>query len=111
MWASPATSADLPAAVAPVMRNAQGLPAGVQIIAAKGEDRTAIAVAGMLEAMGCRCEAPPLRGTRSSPPRRDCDINPRLRLIPRRQPGQRMVTGTPQSGHGHRDHAERHDSP
>jgi amidase len=60
MWAAPATSADLPAAVAPVMRNAQNLPAGVQIITAKGEDRTAIAVAGMLEALGCRFEAPPL---------------------------------------------------
>jgi amidase len=42
------------------MRNAQGLPAGVQIIAAKGEDRTAIAVAAMLETLGCRYEAPPL---------------------------------------------------
>jgi amidase len=60
VWASLATVADLPAAVAPVMRNAQGLPAGVQIIAARGEDRTAIAVAGMLEAMGCRFEAPPI---------------------------------------------------
>jgi amidase len=66
LWASPATSADLPAAVAPVMRNAEGLPAGVQIIAAKDEDRTAIAVAGMLEAMGCRWQPPPLRGARSS---------------------------------------------
>ena len=60
VWASLATSADLPAAVAPVMRNPQGLPSGVQIIAARGEDRTAVAVAGMLEALGCRYEAPPL---------------------------------------------------
>jgi amidase len=60
LWAAPATSANLPAAVAPVMRNAQGLPAGVQIIAAAGEDRTAIAVARMLEEMGCRYEAPAL---------------------------------------------------
>ena len=59
-WAAPATSADLPAAVAPVWRNAQGLPAGVQIIAAKAEDRTAIAVAAMLEAMGCLYEPPPI---------------------------------------------------
>jgi amidase len=59
VWASLATVADLPAAVAPVLRNARGLPAGVQIIAAKGEDRTAIAVAGMLEKMGCRFEVPP----------------------------------------------------
>jgi amidase len=60
VWAAPATVADLPAAVAPVTRTAQGLPAGVQIIAPKGEDRTATAVAGMLEALGCRFEAPPL---------------------------------------------------
>ncbi|HEV2558054.1 MAG TPA: amidase [Microvirga sp.] len=60
MWAAPATAADLPAAVAPVMRNASGLPAGVQIIAARGEDRTAVAVAAMLETLGCRYEAPPL---------------------------------------------------
>lgn len=63
-WAAPATSADLPAAVAPVMRTAQGLPAGVQIIAAKGEDRTAIAVAAMLETLGCGFEPPPLTHAR-----------------------------------------------
>jgi amidase len=62
VWASLATSADLPAAAAPVMRTAGGLPAGVQIVAARGEDRTAIAVAGMLEALGCRYEAPPPAG-------------------------------------------------
>jgi amidase len=60
-WASLASSADLPASVAPVTRTAEGLPTGVQIIAAKGEDRTAIAVAGMLEALGCRYEGPSLR--------------------------------------------------
>jgi amidase len=38
----------------------QGLPAGVQIIAAHGEDRTAIAVAALLERLGCRYEPPPL---------------------------------------------------
>ncbi|HEY8382892.1 MAG TPA: amidase family protein [Microvirga sp.] len=59
LWAAPATVADLPAAVAPVMRTPEGLPAGVQIIAAKGEDRTAIAVAAMLEATGCRYVEPP----------------------------------------------------
>jgi amidase len=58
-WASLATSADLPAAVAPVMRTGV-LPAGVQIVAPRGEDRTAVAVAAMLEAMGCRYEAPPI---------------------------------------------------
>lgn len=59
-WGSLATGADLPAAVAPVLRTAAGLPAGVQIIAAKNGDRTAIAVAAMLEELGCRYEAPPL---------------------------------------------------
>ena len=59
IWASLATVADLPAAVAPVMRSPAGLPAGVQIIAAPGEDRSAIAVAAMLEALGCRFEPPP----------------------------------------------------
>jgi amidase len=57
-WGSLASGADLPAAAAPVTRTAAGLPAGVQVIAAKGEDRTAIAVARMLEEMGCRYEAP-----------------------------------------------------
>ena len=41
------------------MRSPAGLPAGVQIIAAPGEDRSAIAVAAMLEALGCRFEPPP----------------------------------------------------
>jgi len=58
-WGSLASGADLPAAAVPVTRTAAGLPTGVQVIAAKGEDRTAIAVAAMLEAMGCRYEAPP----------------------------------------------------
>lgn len=58
-WGSLASGAELPAAAVPVMRTAEGLPAGVQVIAAKGEDRTAIAVAAMVEAMGCRYEAPP----------------------------------------------------
>jgi amidase len=59
VWSSLATAADLPAAVAPVMRTADGLPAGVQIIAARGEDRTAVAVAAMLEELGCRYAEPP----------------------------------------------------
>lgn len=58
-WSALASGADLPAAVAPVLRTASGLPAGVQIIAARGEDRTAVAVAAMLEALGCRHEPPP----------------------------------------------------
>lgn len=58
-WGSLATAADLPAAVAPVMRTRAGLPAGVQIIAAAGEDRTAVAVAAMLERLGCAYVPPP----------------------------------------------------
>jgi amidase len=59
-WGSLASGADLPAAAAPVTRTMAGLPVGVQIIAAKGDDRTAVAVAGMLEAVGCRYEPPPI---------------------------------------------------
>jgi amidase len=59
-WGSLATGADLPAAVAPVARSAAGLPIGVQIIARKGGDRTAVAVARMLEEIGCRYQAPPI---------------------------------------------------
>jgi amidase len=60
MWSSLATVAHLPAAVAPVMRSDAGLPCGVQIVAAEGADRTAIAVAGMLERLGCHFVPPPL---------------------------------------------------
>ncbi|MDJ1157733.1 amidase [Chelatococcus sp. SYSU_G07232] len=60
MWSSLASGAHLPAAVAPVAQTAGGLPLGVQIVAAEGADRTAIAVAGMLEALGCRYRVPPL---------------------------------------------------
>ena len=59
-WGSLATVADLPAAVAPVARTSTGLPAGVQIIAPEGEDRTAIAVAAMLERLGCHYVPPPM---------------------------------------------------
>ncbi len=58
VWGALASGGGLPAAVAPVMRTDAGLPAGVQIIAAEGEDRTAIAVAAMLEEAGCRYVAP-----------------------------------------------------
>ena len=60
MWSGLATVAHLPAAVAPVMRTDDGLPVGVQIVAAEGADRTAIAVAGMLESLGCRFTPPPM---------------------------------------------------
>lgn len=59
-WACLASGAGLPAAVAPVMLGKDGLPRGVQIIAAAYEDRTAIAVAEMLQAAGPGIPAPPI---------------------------------------------------
>jgi Asp-tRNA(Asn)/Glu-tRNA(Gln) amidotransferase A subunit family amidase len=41
------------------MLGADGLPRGVQIIAPSFEDRTAIACAAMLEALGATFKAPP----------------------------------------------------
>ena len=58
-WAAPASLAHLPAVVAPVLRAADGLPRGVQVVAAEGADCTAIAVAGMLEALCGGFVAPP----------------------------------------------------
>ena len=49
-----------PAAVAPVMLGPDGLPRGIQIIAASFEDRTAIACAAMFEALGGGFRAPPM---------------------------------------------------
>ncbi|MBY0613748.1 MAG: amidase [Beijerinckiaceae bacterium] len=60
MWSSLATISHLPAAVAPVMRDPRGLPCGVQIIGPEYEDRTVIAVACMLETLGCCFIAPPI---------------------------------------------------
>jgi amidase len=60
LWASLATGADLPALSAPVGLSRSGLPLGVQIVAAAGQDRTAIAVGAMLERAGCGYRAPPL---------------------------------------------------
>ncbi|HUI21169.1 MAG TPA: amidase family protein [Methylocella sp.] len=57
-WACLATGAGLPAAVAPVILGADGLPRGVQIIAASHEDRMAVACAGMLETLGAHFTAP-----------------------------------------------------
>jgi amidase len=59
VWACLASGAGLPAAVAPVMLGPDGLPRGVQIIAAPFEDHTAIACAAMLEALGAGFRAPP----------------------------------------------------
>ena len=60
-----ATLANLPAAVAPAWRApvANGLmPIGVQIVAAENEDRTAIAIAGMIERANGGFVAPPRAG-------------------------------------------------
>ncbi len=57
-WASLATGSGLPAAIAPVMLGKDGLPRGVQIIAASFEDRTAIACAAMIEQLGAGFRAP-----------------------------------------------------
>ena len=48
-WAAIASLANLPATAAPIGRSAAGLPLGVQIIGPEYEDRTTIAVAGMME--------------------------------------------------------------
>ncbi len=58
-WASLASLAHLPAAVAPAGRNALGLPCGVQIVCAFDEDRTAVAIAAMLELLLGGFIAPP----------------------------------------------------
>jgi amidase len=58
-WASLASAADLPAVVAPVALGPDHLPRGIQIIAAAYQDRTAIAVAAMLEALNNGFKAPP----------------------------------------------------
>ena len=60
MWSSLATGGNLPAAVAPILRAADGLPRGVQIVAGAFEDRTAIAVARMLEDLCGGFVAPPV---------------------------------------------------
>ncbi len=59
-WAALASAAGLPAAVAPVMLGDDGLPRGVQILAAAGDDRKAVAVAAMLEALGAEFQPPPI---------------------------------------------------
>ncbi|MGO8739218.1 amidase family protein [Rhodoblastus sp.] len=48
-WAGLASLALLPAAVAPVALTRKNLPTGVQIVCARGEDRMAVALAGMIE--------------------------------------------------------------
>ncbi len=60
LWSCLATGAGLPAAVAPVMLGPDGLPRGVQIIAAKLDDRAAIACANMLETLGAGVKTAPI---------------------------------------------------
>ncbi len=59
IWAGPAVLSYLPASVAPVGLSRDGLPIGVQIIGPYLEDRTTIAVAGMLEELNGGFRAPP----------------------------------------------------
>lgn len=58
LWACLASCTGLPAAVAPVAIAPDGLPRGVQIIAAPFEDKTAIACAAMIEALGAGFRPP-----------------------------------------------------
>lgn len=63
VWAAPATSAGLPAAVVPIERGDSALPIGVQIIGPFLEDRTVLAFAAMLEREYGGFEAPPGYGS------------------------------------------------
>ncbi len=58
-WACLAALAHLPAAVAPMPAGPSGLPRGAQIICPYDEDRSAIALAQILEEAGPRFLAPP----------------------------------------------------
>ena len=49
IWADPASTCGLPATAVPIDRTTSGLPIGVQIIGPYLEDRTTIALAGLIE--------------------------------------------------------------
>ncbi|MBW7967945.1 amidase [Bradyrhizobium sp. BR 10289] len=49
IWADPASTCGLPATAVPIERTPEGLPVGVQIIGPYLEDRTTIALAGLIE--------------------------------------------------------------
>ncbi|MGY8705703.1 amidase [Bradyrhizobium sp. 18BD] len=49
IWADPASTCGLPATAVPIERTPSGLPVGVQIIGPYLEDRTTIALAGLIE--------------------------------------------------------------
>jgi len=60
VWATIATLNGLPATTLPIARSPEGLPIGAQLIGAFLEDRTTIALAGMIErALGCAFTPPP----------------------------------------------------
>ena len=59
VWAAVATSAGLPASIAPIGQDESGLPIGVQIIGGYLQDRTTIAFAGMIERAFGGFRAPP----------------------------------------------------
>jgi len=59
-WIAPATVLHLPATTAPVMRNSEGLPCGVQILGAPGADASTIAIAESLEEALGGFVAPPM---------------------------------------------------
>jgi amidase len=59
-WAGLAAGCDLPAAAAPAGFTPEGMPRGVQVIAPIMEDRTAIAVAAMLQELHGGFHAPPV---------------------------------------------------
>lgn len=59
IWAGPAVLSYLPASVAPVGLAKEGLPVGVQIIGPYLEDKTPIAVAGMIEDLVGGVRIPP----------------------------------------------------
>ncbi|HEU0215867.1 MAG TPA: amidase family protein [Stellaceae bacterium] len=60
VWATIATLNGLPATTLPIARSPEGLPIGAQLIGAFLEDRTTIALAGMVEReLGCAFTPPP----------------------------------------------------
>lgn len=59
VWSALASFGQTPAAVAPAGLTALGLPTGVQILCAEGADRSAIAIAGMIERLLGGFTAPP----------------------------------------------------
>ncbi len=61
-WAAPAAVGNLPAAAAPAGFTPSGMPRGVQVVAPFLEDRTAIAVAAMLQRLEGGFRAPPILG-------------------------------------------------